>query len=89
MIRFSAAPLVGHLDLSRRIFGYLKNYPKRGYVINPHPMDIDVAYEKVHIKYYFGNKYAYFIEDIDENFLNLSLDVFQPKTDCSLSFSGM
>eukprot|EP00957_Ditylum_brightwellii_P199032 15171723-Ditylum_brightwellii.AAC.1 len=29
--RLSAMPRVGHLKLARKIFGYLKKYPKRGY----------------------------------------------------------
>ena len=33
--RFLDAPQVGHLDLDGIIFGRLKKYPKRGYVINP------------------------------------------------------
>ena len=33
--RFLSTPLVGHLELFKIIFGYLKKYPKRGYVINP------------------------------------------------------
>ena len=45
--RFSAAPRVGHLDLARRIFGYLEKYPKRGYAMNSQPLTIDVDYEKV------------------------------------------
>ena len=30
-----AAPRVGHIDLAIMILGYLKEYPKRGYAINP------------------------------------------------------
>ena len=63
--RFSAAPRVGHIDLDTRRFGYLKKYPKRGYAINPHALTVDFEYEKVHMKYDFGNQYAYFNEDID------------------------
>ena len=55
---------VGLLDMARRIFGYLNKYPKRGYSINPQPLTINADYEKVHMKYYFGNQYAYFNEDI-------------------------
>ena len=40
-----------------------------GYSINSQPLTIDVTYEKFHMEYDFGNKYAYFIEDIDENLL--------------------
>ena len=43
--RLSDAPWVGHLELARRIFGYLKNYPKMWYAINSQPLTIDVDYE--------------------------------------------
>ena len=57
-IRFSDAHRVGHLDLARRIFGYLKKYLKRGYAIKPQTLTIDANYEKVQMKYDFGNHYA-------------------------------
>ena len=60
--RFLDAPWVGHLDMSRGIFGYLKMYLKRGYSINPQPMTINDHYEKVQMKYYFVNQYEYFNE---------------------------
>ena len=60
--------------MSRRIFGYLKKYPKRGHAINPQPLNVDVNYEKVKMKYYFGNKYAPFSEDIDKKFPKPLLD---------------
>ena len=47
----------------------MKKYPKLGYAINPQTLTIHVDYNKVQIKYDFGNKYAYFIEYIDEQFL--------------------
>ena len=65
---FLTAPRVGHIELPIIIFGYLKNNPKRGYEINPQPLNIDVNDEKFHMKYYFENQYAYFSEDIDEKF---------------------
>ena len=45
--KFLSEPLVGHIELAIRIFSYLNNYPKRGYVINPQTLTIDVDYEKV------------------------------------------
>ena len=45
--RFLYEPLVVHLDMYRRIFSHFKNYPKRGYVINPQTLTIDVDDEKV------------------------------------------
>ena len=60
--RFLDAPWVGHLEMSRGIFGYLKMYLKRGYSINPQPMTINDHYEKVQMKYYFVNQYEYFNE---------------------------
>ena len=74
MIRFSAVPKVGHVDLTRRMFGYLKNYPKIGYAIEPQPLTIDADYEKVQMSYYVVNKFVYFSEDIDENFLETTVD---------------
>ena len=65
---------VGHIDLSRRIFCYLKNYPKQGYAINPQPLNVDVEYEKVKMKYDFGNQYAYFNEEISEQLPERLLD---------------
>ena len=56
--RFSDSIWLDHLNLARRMFGYLKKYPKIGYEINPQPMTIDANYEKVQMKYYFGNQYA-------------------------------
>ena len=46
----------------------MKKYTKQGYKINPQPLTIDSDYEKVYIKYDFGNNYEYFIENIDEKF---------------------
>ena len=65
---------MGHLELARRIFGYLKKYPKMWYAINPQPLTIDVDYEKVQMNHDLGNHYAYFSEDIDEQFLEPFLD---------------
>ena len=72
--RFSDAPRVGHLDLVRKIFGYLRNYPKLGYEINPHPLIVDADYEKVQMNYYFVNQYSYFSEDIGDQFPEPLLD---------------
>ena len=62
------SPRVDHISMFIRIFGYLKNHLKRGYAIISQPLNIDANYEKVHMKYYFGNQYAYSSEDIDEQF---------------------
>ena len=64
--RFLDAPQVGHIDLYIRVFGYLKKYPKRGYSINPQPLNVDVEYDKVQMKYDFGNQYTYSNENIDD-----------------------
>ena len=56
--RFSYGPLIGHIELAIRIFSYLNNHPKRGYVINPQTLTIDVDYENVQMKHDFGNKYT-------------------------------
>ena len=46
----STATQVGHLEMYRRIIGYLKKYLKRGYAINPQPLTIESGYDKVHMK---------------------------------------
>ena len=66
--RFSVAPREGHLELARKIMGYLKKYPKRGYTINPQPPKISGEYQEVQLKKDFGNQYHYFTEDIDPRF---------------------
>ena len=53
--RFLDEPRLGHIDLAKRICGFLKNYPKRRYAINPQPLSIDADYEKVQMRYDFGN----------------------------------
>ncbi|MGH7954828.1 MAG: hypothetical protein ACREOZ_02585 [Gloeomargaritales cyanobacterium] len=60
--RFSCAPRTGHLEMARRIFGYLKKYPSKGYFINPRPLKTP-DYEQV--KPDFGHQYDYFSEEID------------------------
>ena len=72
--RLLDAPQVVHTELARIIFGYLKNYPKRRYAINPHPLTIDAKYDKVYTKYDFGNQHTYFNEDIGDQFPELLLD---------------
>ena len=74
LIRFSAVHRVGRIDLDIIIFGYLKNYPERGYAIKLQPLTIDANYEKVHMKYDFVNQYAYFSEYIDDQFSEPLLD---------------
>ena len=52
--------------------------PKRGYAINPQLLTIDAGYEKFQMKYDFGNQYAYFSEEIDDQFtepLLVELDI--------------
>ena len=43
--RFSVAPRENHLLLAQKLLGYLKKYPKRGYIINPEPPKIDIEYQ--------------------------------------------
>ena len=66
--RYSMAPRKGHLELARKIFGYLKKYPKRGYKINPEPPTFAIGYEPVEIKTDFGHQYSYFHEELDPRF---------------------
>jgi hypothetical protein len=63
--RFSSAPREGHLEYARQIMGYLRKYPKRGYVVNPDPPHIDPEYSDVEVKCDFGNQYSYFREEMD------------------------
>ena len=72
--RFLCAPRVGHIELVRKIFGYLNKYPIIGYAINPQPLTIYDDCDNVRMKYYWGNQYAYFSEDFDEQFLGIILD---------------
>lgn len=66
--RFSAAPREGHLEFARQIMGYLRKYPKRGYVMNPASPHFDHEYSDVEVKCDFGNQYSYFREAMDPRF---------------------
>jgi hypothetical protein len=66
--RYSAAPRKGHLELARKIFGYLRKYPRRGYRINPNPPKLDPSFEVVKVKSDFGGQYGYFKEELDPKF---------------------
>ena len=66
--RFSVAPREGQLIMARKIFGYLKKYPKRGYMINPDPPSIDIAFEDIKVEQDYGHQYDYFQEDMDPRF---------------------
>ena len=66
--RFSAAPRQDHLKHARRVMGYLRKFPRRGYVINPESPHFDPIYENVEVHCDFGNQYNYFNEDIDSRF---------------------
>ena len=66
--RFSAGPREGHLEMARQIMGYLRKYPKRGYVVNPEPPHFDSVYSDVEVKCDFGNQYSYFREELDPRF---------------------
>jgi hypothetical protein len=66
--RFAAAPHEGHLLFARKIFGYLREYPNKGYTVNPESPKISSQYETVSLKQDFGGQYHYFKEDIDPRF---------------------
>ena len=67
--RFSSAPRQGHLQHARRIMGYLRKFPRRGFVINPDPPRFHPIYQNVEVKPPdFGNQYDYFHEDINARF---------------------
>ena len=61
--RFAHSPREGHLKRAIKIFGYLKKYTKRGYVIDPREPIVNLKYEKLVPD--FGNQYSDFIEDED------------------------
>ena len=47
--RFASAPRQGHLEMARRIIGYLWKFQKQGYIINPKVLNIDPDYDNVSI----------------------------------------
>ena len=59
----SEAPWKGHLDLSKKVFGYLKKYSKYGYSINPQALNIYMEYDKLELNIYYGKQYLYFQEE--------------------------
>eukprot|EP00957_Ditylum_brightwellii_P011276 852974-Ditylum_brightwellii.AAC.1 len=67
-------PRVEHLKVARKIFGYLKKYPKRGCVINPIPLQLDLDYQKVDLKLDFGTQHSYYEEELDPRFPEPLLD---------------
>ena len=62
--QFNSRPREGHMKRIRKIFGYLKKYPNRGFVINPQDFNPIPSNEKLEPD--FGNQYADFSEEIDE-----------------------
>ncbi|MGH3054901.1 MAG: reverse transcriptase domain-containing protein, partial [Gaiellaceae bacterium] len=64
--RFSCAPREGHLDLAKKLFGYLKRFPKKGYFVNAKSPIVTTKYED--IRQDFGNQYDYFTEEMDPRF---------------------
>ena len=61
--RFSAHPREGHLKRAIKIFGYLKKYPKKGYVIDPRDPVVNIKYDVMTPD--FGNQYSDFVEEQD------------------------
>ena len=77
--RFCANPREGHLRRAIKILGYLKKYPKRGYLIDPREPILNVDYDDV--KPDFGHQYHDFQEEIDdrlpvEKMKELSITIF-------------
>ena len=67
--RFLSAPRLGHLELAKKILGYLKKYPRKGFVINPAAGTFTTNdYDDVKCTQDFGNQYHYFKEEIDPQF---------------------
>jgi len=62
--RFAAKPREGHMRRALKIIGYLKKYPKKGYIIDPRN---PISFEKYSdVIPDFGNQYDNFEEEIDE-----------------------
>jgi len=54
-----------HLNKTIKILGYLKKFPKKGYVIDPKPCNVNIKYDDMVPD--FGNQYDESNEEIDEN----------------------
>ena len=62
--RFAAKPREGHMRRALKIIGFLKKYPKKGYIIDPrNPISVEKYSDVIPD---FGNQYDKFEEDIDE-----------------------
>ena len=61
--RFNANPREGHLRRTIKILGYLKKYPKKGYIVDPKDPILNFNYTDVEPD--FGNQYSDFVEEID------------------------
>ena len=67
--RFQVAPREEHLNMAQRVLGYLKKYPKRGFVINDKPPTFEEGSAvRVTLNQDFGAQYQYFREDMDPRF---------------------
>ena len=44
----------GHIELTNKVFLYLKMYPNQGYAINPQPLTLNSEYKKVDLNMDFG-----------------------------------
>lgn len=91
--RFSSAPRQGHLELAQKVFGYLKKFPRKGYVVNADPPKLDQVYEDVEVKCDFGNQYTYFKEDMDPRFPDpimkeLDINIFVDADHCHDKTTG-
>ena len=65
---FSCALRKIHLVLAKKMLGYLKKYPKRGYVINSTPLDMGNTLEKIMAPKAYWGRFSYFKEDISPIF---------------------
>ena len=66
--RFSTTPREGHLKLAIKFLGYLKKYPKRGYIISPKNLSRNKDLPDIAKSSDFGTQYSYFNEDLDPQF---------------------
>ena len=69
--RFNVPPRENHLITSVKMLGYLKNYPKKGYGIDPSPFQANSPSNKV--EHNFNHQCDHFKEHVDPRFLDLLL----------------
>ena len=70
--RFAAKPRQGHFKRTLKTLGYLKKYPKKGYVIDPRPTIENLEYQDIVPD--FGNQYEKIEEELDERLPDVKME---------------